>query len=159
MSIAAATARTHASRLGGARPAILALAALLLGCGRSCAQAPAGDEQDLAFAPPSAEPALVRMAERRPAAPAPPPAGELIACLPEFDGGSRILFELPAGAGRVRLRIEDGHGAELALLQDGALPAGEHAAAFDYRALVGDTCWAVLESGGQRRAMKLHLMQ
>lgn len=159
MTVAAALALTLSLRLGTARLAVLTLAAVLLCCERCDARTDFDAGEDLALAQPAPAPPARLLAGRRIAARPAPRPGELIACLPELDGGSRILFELPADAGQVRLRIEDERGAELALLHDGALPAGEHSAAFDYQSLVGDTCWAVLESAGQRRSMKLHLMQ
>lgn len=159
MSAIAAIALSFAVRLGLARLTVLILALLLVFCGQCAAQSATDSDFELALATPAREPAQRLLAGRRPAAAPVAPAGELIACLPDAAGRSRILFDLPVDSGLVRLRIEDDGGTELALLHDGALPAGEHAARFDYHDLVGDTCWVVLESGGQRRTMKLRLME
>jgi len=66
----------------------------------------------------------------------------------------RFVLEQPRS---VRLSVRDLAGRRVATLLDGPLPAGEHARRFDGAGLASGLYVAVLEDGGEHRALKLLL--
>jgi len=75
-----------------------------------------------------------------------------------FNPATTIPFRLARG-GPARLSVHDLLGREVAVLVDGPLPAGEHAARFDAAGLPSGLYLAALEAGGGRAARKLALLR
>jgi hypothetical protein len=75
-----------------------------------------------------------------------------------FNPATQISFGI-AQAGQVRLVVFDQLGREVATLVDGALPAGQHAAAFNAAGLASGVYFARLTSGSQTSMIRMMLMK
>lgn len=87
------------------------------------------------------------------------PSSLILSCAPNpFNPSTRIEFDL-ARAERVRLRVYDVLGKEVAVMSDGLLEAGRHSIIFDGTALSSGIYFARLETGKSVRTEKLMLLK
>lgn len=81
-----------------------------------------------------------------------------------FNPHTTLAFDLPKAAAQVTLRLFDTQGRQVAVLVDGALPAGRHQAVWDGRDAHGRACssglyFSLLETPTDRAAGKLTLLR
>jgi hypothetical protein len=91
--------------------------------------------------------------------PAPPAQFAFKGCRPNpFNPATEVLFELPEAA-RVNVRIYDVLGREVALLQDGVLPAGSHILRWNAAQFASGVYFLSFQSGEYRTIQKLMLVK